>query len=216
VTAATWRRRRCYERPVVTRLVLLVLLCVAACGGGGGSPLERDVEKGLAAQLAVDIDRVSCSGDPATACQAKVGDQWLAIAVVPAQGGGVAWELTGVVVALAPVERYIEKELAEIGHAVKVDCGSRVRTVTVGERVTCSLGALGAAWATIVDDEGAVDIEIAIGGDAVRARSEDVDVAGLDELSAALDLGAVSGEPPDEEGGEGGGSGPPVDAGAAP
>jgi hypothetical protein len=166
----------------VTRFGLLVILGVAACGGGGGSPVERDVAKGLAAQLGVEVAKVTCSGDPATACQARVGDQWLAIAVVPAQGGGVAWELTGVVVAMAPVERYLEKELAELGHAVEVDCGPRLRAVTVGERVTCSLGALGAAWATIVDGEGA-------------------DVAGLDELSAALDLGAVSGEPPDEEGG---------------
>jgi hypothetical protein len=185
----------------VTRFGLLVILGVAACGGGGGSPVERDVAKGLAAQLGVEVAKVTCSGDPATACQARVGDQWLAIAVVPAQGGGVAWELTGVVVAMAPVERYLEKELAELGHAVEVDCGPRLRAVTVGERVTCSLGALGAAWATIVDGEGAVDVEIAIGGAAVRARSEDVDVAGLDELSAALDLGAVSGEPPDGEGG---------------
>jgi hypothetical protein len=183
----------------VSRRLFLALACVA-CGGGSGSPLERDIAAGLAAQLGVPVEKVTCSGEPATACQARIGDQWLTVAVVPAQGGGVAWELTGVVIGLAPVERYLAKELAGLGHDVKVDCGAPVRAVTVGERVRCSLGALGAAWAIVVDGDGAVDVEIALGGEAVRARSEDVDPVGLDEISAALDLGAVSGEPPDEDG----------------
>lgn len=196
----------------MSRPTVLALVCLAACGGGSGSPLERDVAAGLAAQLGVAVEKVTCSGDPATACQARIGDQWLTVAVVPAQGGGVAWELTGVVIALGPVERHLAKELAELGLDGKVDCGAPVRAVTVGERVRCSLGAHGAAWATVLDGDGALDVEIALGGEAVRARSEDVDPVGLDEISAALDLGAVSGEPPDEEGA----GDVTVDAGAPP
>ena len=170
------------------RRALAVVWILALACGQGGDPLERQLRRELRAQLGVAVDEVTCSGAPAAACQVRVGDQWLAVSITATAGGDRTWALTGLVIAAAPLERYVAAELEGLGMAVVVDCGARVRAVQVGDRIACSLGEAGAAWATITDDEGNFAIEVALGGDAVRARSNEVDQASLEAHSRALDV----------------------------
>jgi len=175
---------------VRVRPLLAAALAASACGRGktGERPLERDIRTGLAAQLATAVEGVECPAPPAPfTCRARVGDTWLHVEVIPSAGGELAWQLTDFAIAAAPLEAYLVAELAGLGVPATADCGARVRVAQVGDRIACALGSAGAAWATITDEDGGFSIEIALGDDAVHARTEASDVAALDELSAALD-----------------------------
>jgi hypothetical protein len=187
-----------------------VLAC-AACGGGDDpgvaraataqSAAEATIARGLAAQLGVAIDRVSCNGVRCTAHVAGGGE--LAIAV-----HGKDWSIDGLAIASAPLEQYLSAALADLGVAARPDCGPRVRAARIGDRIECRLGDAGRAWATIRDAGGAFSIELALGPDAVAARTAPTDESALDRASAALATG--SGDESDDE------PAPPIDAGVAP
>jgi len=175
----------------LVRRAVLALPLLAACGrrAEGESRIEREVRTGLGTQLAARVDAVDCpGGPPPLTCEAKVGEARLHVWVAPAGSGQVAWDLIDLVVAAPPLEAYLRAALGELGVEGKADCGARVRVAKIGDRIECSLGKAGAAWATVLDDDGVVSVELALGDDGVRVRTEAVDVAGLDELSRALDL----------------------------
>jgi hypothetical protein len=202
-------------RRLRTALVVLGVLACGACrghrsdgGGGGGAaargPLERSIAAGVRAQLGVEVGDVRCAGGACTA--SVVGGGALAISV-----RGADWELTGPVIAAAPLEQYLAATLGDLGIAATPDCGARVRTAAVGDRVECRLGAAGRAWATIRDG-GDFAIELALGADAVAARSGDMDGAALERASAALDRSRRAAS--DGDGGEDAGAGGGAAAGA--
>jgi hypothetical protein len=187
--------------PPLRGAALLAIALVACKRGEHG--IERDIRAGLAAQLGMPVSAVTCDrGTPPRACQARVDDQWLPVAVAAAPDGSLGWTLDGLVIAAAPLEQRVIAELDSLGIAAPVRCGPRLRVAHAGDRIACALGApaspVGTAWATLTGDDGSYALEIALGADAVHARSDDVDVAALDELSAALDLDPGS----DEAGGD--------------
>ena len=187
-----------------------LLLILAACGGGGGDAapahaaggLERSIQRGLAAQLGVQVASVSCAGD---ACKAAlVGGGELPITV-----RGLDWQIDGLAVSVAPLEQYLTSVAGDLGIAGKIDCGARVRAAQPGDRIECKLGDGARAWATI-QPGGDFTIELAVGADAIAARTAPVDDVALDQASAALDHGRDAG--PNDGEGEGDEPVAPVDA----
>jgi hypothetical protein len=191
--------------------VPLGLFLIAACGGGHGDPapahgpggLERSIQRGLESQLGVKVASVACAGD---ACKATlVGGGELPITV-----RGLDWQIDGLAVAAAPLEQYLGGVAADLGIAGAIDCGARVRAAQPGDRIECKLGDGARAWATI-QAGGDFTIELAVGADAIAARTGPIDEASLDQASAALDHGRDAG--PDDGEGEGDEPVAPIDAG---
>jgi hypothetical protein len=189
-----------------------MLLVLTAChGGDAGSHaggLERSIQRGLAAQLGVQVTAVACAGARCTATLAGGG-------TLPVAVHGKDWELDGLAIASAPLEAYVRDLAADLGLPVAVDCGPRVRAAQVGDRIECSLGAAGRAFAT-VRAGGDFTVELAIGPDAVAAREAPADEQALDRASLALDRASAGSGAGDEEGGDGAdvidGGAPAVDA----
>jgi hypothetical protein len=175
-----------------------VLAC--ACGGGRAGP-ERQIADDLSRQLGVPVTRVRCQGGsyPRT-CTAEVpGTEGLALTV--AEGvDGLEWTLQGFVISTKPLAVRIAIELDDLGVEAEVDCGPTLRVTHIGDRIRCELhGDLeGAAWARIVDDEARFELELAIGPEAVAARTTPADAAELERRSRALDVDDVGEE--DDEG----------------
>jgi hypothetical protein len=194
------------------RAALGLMLIAAACGGGGGDPapahgasgLERSIQRGLAAQLGVQVTRVTCAGDACKATLAGGGE-------LPITVRGLDWQLDGLAVSAAPLEQYLTAVAGDLGIAGKIDCGARVRAAQPGDRIECKLGDGARAWATI-QAGGDFTIELAVGADAIAARTAPADEAALEQASVALDHGRDGGAGEGE--GEGDESVAPVDAGA--
>ncbi len=175
---------------------LLLVLALAACGrGGGGGPGGDPLEQRLAADvgraLGVRVERVRCAPGPApvTCTVAVVGDSTVEVALTD-DGADTAWELRGHVIGTAPLVAEIADALAELGVVAQVDCGAPLQAVSVGARLACTLdvaGVRGAAWATILDDEGGYRLEVALDPAAAAARSGDADDEALRRASVALD-----------------------------
>lgn len=193
-------------RRVVTPLVAAVL-AGGGCGGERQDPVAAAVARGVRDQLGLAVERVRC--EPTRCAVTVVGGATLAVTVSAAAGGGreVRWESEEVVVTAA-VARWLGAELAELGLDVAVDCGPPLVAAAPGTstRVTCALGGGGAAWVDVAAD-GGLAVELALDARIARARTEDVDVAGLDELSRALDTAEAradgEGEADDDEGAPG-------------
>jgi len=192
----------------------LGLLLIAACGGGGGGDpapahgaggLERSIQRGLAAQLGVQVASVTCAGDACKAILAGGGE-------LPITVRGLDWKLDGLAVSVAPLEQYLTAVAGDLGVTGKIDCGARVRAAQPGDRIECKLGDSARAWATI-QAGGDFSIELAVGPEAIAARTAPLDEKALEQASAALDHGRDGGVDGEGEGDE---SVAPVDAGAPP
>jgi hypothetical protein len=172
-------------------VLCLVAGLVPACGSGHPGP-ERQIAEDLGRQLGVPIERVRCRpGAYPKTCTAEVaGPDGLELTVTD-DADGLAWTLDGFVISTRPLAVEIAVQLDELGVEAEVDCGPTLRVTHVGDRVPCTLhGDLeGAAWARIVDDEARFELELALGAEAVAARTTASDDAELERRSRALDVG---------------------------
>lgn len=177
------------------RLVAVVL--VAACGGHGGgeTAVERKLRAAIAGVLGAPVTRVKCAA-PAS-CVAIVDGIELPVSVTD-DGAHLAWDIAGLVLRGPALEAKVAAMLGELGVTATIACGPRVQVVAPGARVACTIaratrdGAAvadtGMAWATVHAD-GTADVELALGAEAVAARTADVATTDLDALSRALDVG---------------------------
>jgi hypothetical protein len=165
------------------------------------------VRTGLAEQLGVAVERVRCERER---CEATLAGG-ARVEVLVTGEGALAWESDEVVLTAALAER-VHAELVALGlsPAPAIDCGPP-RAAVPGERVSCALEGGGAVWVTFGDGD-ALELEVALTPEEVRARTGDVDVQGLEDLSRALDPGPL--EPleaaeDDDGSGSGGAAGGP-------
>jgi hypothetical protein len=176
------------------RLRAVWCLAAVACGGGGGGRTgpEREIAEDLSRQLGVPVAGVRCArgGYPKTCTAEIAGTEGLALTVADG-ADGLEWTLSGFVISTEPLAVQIAIELDDLGVEADVDCGPTLRVTQIGDRIQCALrGELeGAAWARIVDEEARFELELALGPDAVAARTHAADQAELERRSRALDVG---------------------------
>lgn len=191
---------------------VLAVIAMAACGSGGGpreDPLIASVRAGIADQLGLPAEQVTCAG---ARCDVDVAGVRIAIAL--AGDREVEWSSDEVVLA-APLVAHIAAELDELGVAAAIDCGPPVQPVPADGRIACKVGDGGLAWVQLAAD-GGVDVEIALTPEVVSARTTAVDDAELERMSRALDrpdfdedAGVADDDRDDDEGDDDG-----LDAGA--
>ncbi|HUQ05647.1 MAG TPA: hypothetical protein VM261_24255 [Kofleriaceae bacterium] len=163
--------------------------CVAyGCGGDrGGDPVARAVADGLRRQLGVKVESVRCTRDRCDVVLA--GGVTMAVRV--SGGRDVTWEADEQV-RTEVIAAYVRTELVQLGIDAPVDCGPALVATTPGvARVTCRFGE-GTAWVDLLPD-GGLALEVAVGAEAVRARTEEVDVDELERRSRALDTDEAEG-----------------------
>lgn len=156
-----------------------------ACGRGPGesAPLEREVAAQLAAQ-GVAPRVVRCEG---SACRAELAPgQWVPL-LLETRADGVHWRLGAVVVATAPLERYLAGELAALGLGATPRCGAPYVVLSAPRRTRCELAPHGVAWVDLRAD-GSYAIEVALGA-AVAARQAGPPVSELEQRSRQLERG---------------------------
>jgi hypothetical protein len=175
--------------------VLLALLAAgsSACRGErGGDPVERAVADGLRTQLGVEVERVRCSRDR---CEVVLAGK-VTMSVRLSGERDVSWEADEQV-RTAAIAAYGKTELVQLGIDDSVDCGPALVAATPDvSRVTCRFG-VGVAWVDLLPD-GGLALEVAVGEDAERARTEDVDVDELERRSRALDTDEAEGPDNDQ------------------
>lgn len=193
------------RRPVP---LLVVLLAVACRGERGGDAVARAVADGVRAQLGVDVESIVCTRDR---CDVTM-DGGVTLHVTVTGERDVTWE-SDEVIRTAPIAARVQVELDELGILTEVDCGPALVAVAPGAatRVSCSFGGGGQAWVDVAPD-GGVELEVAIGADSVRARTEPFDEGRLDQQSRALDSDEAEGVL--GEGDDDGGVDAGVDAGS--
>jgi hypothetical protein len=169
-------------RARVPAAALVAVIAAAACGSDGPreDPLVASVRAGIAEQLGLAPQRVSCAG---VRCEVEVGG--LRIAVAVAGDREVEWSSDEVVLA-APLVAHIAAELDELGVVAAIDCGPPVQPVPASGRLACKLGDGGLAWVRLTGD-GGVDVEVALTPEVVSARTTEVDDGELERMSRALD-----------------------------
>jgi hypothetical protein len=213
------------------RGLAITVVTVAACGGGGGggpaeTPVEARLRAAIAGAVGAPVARVKCATP--IGCVATIEGVEVKVAVREEAGSGsgggkLAWDIDGLVVRAATLEAEVAALLGELEVTAKVDCGARVQIVkrqSGGGRITCGItsaargGApvaeVGQALATI-DADGAAEIELVLGAEAVKARTEEVGTAVLETMSRSLDTAEAQGED-----GEGSGSGSAGASGLGP
>lgn len=178
---------------------MVIAIACGSHGGGGETAVERKLRGAIAGVLGAPVARVKCAGPAAApaSCVATVDGAALPVAVKDT-GTQLAWDITGLVVRGAALEAKVAAMLGELEVTARIACGPRFQVVTPGARVTCTIAAAtrggsavadtGAAWATIEAD-GTANVELALGAEAVAARTTDVATTDLDALSRALDVG---------------------------
>lgn len=185
--------------------VSLLLACASACGRREPAALAREVATQLAA-LGVPPRTVRCDG---AQCRAELADGQWAPLPLETRADGVHWRLGAVVVATAPLERYLAAELAALGLGAAPRCGARYLVLSAPRRVRCELGPHGVAWVDLQAD-GSYALEVALGV-AVAERERGPSVSELEQRSRQLAGGDAAAD-------EGDGDGEPseLDDGAAP
>jgi hypothetical protein len=180
--------------------VLLPLIAVACRGDrGGGDPVARAVADGLKKQLGVQVKSVRCTRERCDVVLA--GGETMAVRVHGDRD--VTWEADEQV-RTAAIAAYVRTELTQLGIDAPVDCGPALVAATPDVmRVTCHFGA-SEAWVDLLPD-GGLSLEVVVGAEALRARTEAVDVDELEERSRALDTDEAEGT---EENAD-----PPIDGG---
>jgi hypothetical protein len=179
----------------VVSLALAVTASAACRADRGGDPVARAVADGLRQQLGVKVERVRCTRER---CDVVLADD-VALVVRVSGDRVVTWEADEQV-RTAVIAAYVRAEIAELGIDAPVDCGpTLVAAAPEMSRITCRFGG-GTAWVDLVPD-GGLALEIAIGDEAVRARTEDVDLDELEKLSRALDTDEAEGADEDSDAG---------------
>lgn len=179
-------------------IVLVVSGAGAACGGDrGGDPVARAVADGLRRQLGVQVERVRCTRERCDVVLA--GGVTMAVRVTGERD--VTWEADEQV-RTEVIAAYVRTELVQLGIDAPVDCGPALVAITPdAARVTCRFGD-GTAWVDLLPD-GGLSLEVAVGAEAVRARTEEGDVDELERRSRALDTdeaeGAAAGSDNDQD-----------------
>lgn len=181
-----------------------------ACGSGPGERalLERQVAAQLAAQ-GVAPRALRCEG---SACRAELAPgQWVPL-LLESRADGVHWRLGAVVVATAPLERYLAGELAALGLGARPRCGEPYVVLSAPRRTRCELAPHGVAWVDLRAD-GSYAIEVALGA-AVAARQAGPSVSELEQRSRQLERGGEGSDEGSDDGSDGDsedGSASPVD-----
>lgn len=179
------------------RVVLfgLVVAQSAACRGEqGGDPVARAVADGLRKQLGVKVESVRCTRDRCDVVLA--GNVTMTVRVNGERD--VTWEADEQV-RTAAISAYVRTELMQIGIDSAVDCGpALVAAAPEVSRITCRFDD-GTAWVDLLPD-GGIALEVAVGAEAVRARTEAVDVDQLERQSLALDTDEAEGVASDDGG----------------
>jgi hypothetical protein len=171
------------------RRALLLPLIGVACRGdhGGGDPVARAVADGLKKQLGVQVKSVRCTRERCDVVLA--GGQTMAVRVHGDRD--VTWEADEQV-RTAAIAAYVRTELTQLGIDAPVDCGPALVAATPDVmRVTCHFGA-SEAWVDLLPD-GGLSLEVVVGAEALRARTEAVDIDELEKQSRALDTDEAEG-----------------------
>lgn len=180
-------------------VVASVLAAVAACRDdrGGGDPVARAVADGLRRQLGLKVERVRCTRE---LCDVVLAGN-VTMSVRVSGDRDVTWEADEQV-RTAVIAAYVRTEIVQLGIDSPVDCGpALVAAAADVSRITCRFGG-GTAWVDLLPD-GGLALEVAVGDEAVRARTEEVDIDELDKQSRALDTDEAEG-PADVEDVDGG------------
>lgn len=168
-----------------------VIALVAFTIGCGDSPREgitpppklSQLERTISEQLSVKLGRsatVACSG---SSCLADVGDAM--IPIVTTNGpDGTTWRVRGLLVRSAPIERYLQGALDDLGANQRVTCGPPLRSVEPGARIECALSGGGKAFATIAAN-GSFTTEIVLDPASAAARSKDLPESALRDRGSA-------------------------------
>lgn len=172
---------------------VLALAAAPGCRGDrGGDPVARSVTDGVKKQLGVQVKSVRCTRDR---CEVELeGGATMAVHLHGERD--VIWEADEQV-RTAVIAAYVKTELVQLGIDAPVDCGSAL-VPTTGDvvRITCHFGA-SEAWVDLLPD-GGLSLEVVIGAEALRARTEAVDVDQLERQSRALDTDEAQGVAEDD------------------
>lgn len=176
------------------RVALFALLAAGgvACRDDRGDPVARAVADGLRRQLGVEVKSVRCTRER---CDVVLAGG-ITMAVRVSGEREVTWEADEHV-RTAAIAAYVRSELVQLGIDAPVDCGPALVAATPDlARITCRWDG-GEAWVELRPD-GGLAIEVAVGAETVRARTEDVDVDELEARSRALDTAEAAGDADEE------------------
>jgi len=189
------------DLPIVgARTALVTLVSAAAAAGCGRGHHETAVEAELRRAVSAAIgpvQRVHCDGPTRCTASLGAGDHAVSLPIaVHDDGAELVWELDGLVADGKRLADEVGARLAEHELVAGVDCGPATQLVHAGDVITCEIRdarrdgavafAAGRAWARIAAD-GTAELELALGSDAVTARTQSVGADDLDQLSRALD-----------------------------
>ncbi len=188
----------------------LALIAVAACGQRSGDPVAAAIAADLARELGEPIASVRCRD---RACVATTG-HGVAIPVTVTATRPATWT-TEELLDPRPIRAEVLAALATVGVTTTVDCGPTRLAATVGPRLSCALGTGGEALVAI-DDDGGIDVELALTAATAAARHDGPDDDTLEQASLALDTDDAEGsddESAEADAGTDGDGGLGVDAG---
>jgi hypothetical protein len=170
------------------RAVAFAVTAALGCRGDrGGDPVARAVADGLKKQLGVKVKSVRCTRERCDVVLA--GGETMGVRVHGERD--VTWEADEQV-RTAAIAAYVRTELTQLGIDAPVDCGPPLVAATPDVmRVTCHFGA-SEAWVDLLPD-GGLSLEVVVGAEALRARTEAVDVDELEKQSRALDTDEAEG-----------------------
>lgn len=194
------------QRPATIQSLVSAVAALALAAPGAGcrdrerSALARALEPAVASALATPgpAATVTCTTGEPPSCQVQLGGGAAAPLTLSDDGAQVRWQLGAAVVALAPLEQHLSRELAALGWSARPRCGAPLLVLEGPHRLECSLGDLGVAWVSFAAD-GSYTYEVALGA-AAAARRDGPPSQSLDELSRALDRD--QGQPDDDDDGE--------------
>jgi hypothetical protein len=192
---------------VITGAVL-----AAACGARDGRDrpaLAGAIEVTLAGRFAQRV-RARCLG-LVDVCVAELSDgPALPIGTTRDPQGGWVWSVDGLVIDTAPLMAYLTAEVGALGAPQSVVCGPRFRRAAAGDRLACTLGGGGVAFATVLAD-GRTSIEIELDPAVARLRAASLDDERAVDAALAAASRALDGASTDESEGEPGPADRPAD-----
>jgi hypothetical protein len=135
----------------------------------GPSHLEATIARELSDKLGHPV-KVSCG---TAGCVGLDPNVTIPIAVEHASDGW-SWRVRGLIVKSQPIEAYLGSELADLGAPQAVHCSPAVHVIDAGDRIACTLGGGGKAFA-IVRADGSFSTEIELDPKAADARTQPPD-----------------------------------------
>lgn len=149
--------------------------------------MEAAIEAELGARVGVPL-RVRCVWI-APSCRATLPDGGQLPLAVGVRDGALVWRLDGALVLADDIEAYLRDALVDLGAPQVARCGTRIRSISVGDRVQCQLQHGGKAF-VVVNADGTTSMEIALDATAGDARAETVTIEreeSLLDMSRKLD-----------------------------